>query len=103
MKRLVEINTGGGVEFGRRGMSKNTQAAMLNLPEGFVVAIVGPEDDAVVLRPVEPGPYMLIPLDVWQRTLTRAVSKPEDVPVVEQPVLAMTTRQQRRAIAKGEN
>lgn len=100
MKRLIEIDTAKAVEFGRRGLSKSTQAAMLNLPEGTLVVLVTTEADPVMLTPVEPGPYMLIPLDVWQRTLSRAVQHME--PVEEQPVLAMTSRQQRRAITRAD-
>lgn len=63
--------------------------------------LIGDEDPIVyyqdlAIRVMEPGPYILLPLELWSRTLSRAVAnneadEPSDVPL---------TRQARRAAAR---
>lgn len=85
MKRLISIDSAEAQPL------NGSQGAILTLPEGCVV-IIATEDIATALRPLAPGPYMLVELDVWTRTLNRAVQNQmplDDVPRV--------SRQARRA------
>ena len=62
--------------------------------------LIGEEDPVVyyqdlAIRVIEPGPYILLPLELWSRTLSRAVANNED-----EPTAVPLTRQARRSAAR---